>query len=164
MAITLTACTYSSCGKSFLPRSYYYPYRWNRWFLPVELPTNATAGELHRCISCNRVYCSRLTTWVEPWVIITFLHFFPRFYTVPLLVAGANFPLYAPQQPDFWVEIYFPIRRFNYTINSIQIRFVLSGNSYWFLWEMRYIVKTVSRNDWKIIIVDNYIFSIITIV
>lgn len=62
VAITLTACTYSSCRKSFLPRPYYYPYRWNRWFLPVELPTNATAGELHRCISCNRVYCSRLTT------------------------------------------------------------------------------------------------------
>lgn len=97
-SITLTVYTYSSCGKSFLPRPYYYPYRWNRWFLPVELPTNATAGELHRCISCNRVYCSRLTTWVEPWVIITFLHFFPRFYTVPLLAAGANFPLCGPQQ------------------------------------------------------------------
>lgn len=26
-------------------------------------PMQTATGELHRCISCNRVYCSRLTTW-----------------------------------------------------------------------------------------------------
>lgn len=37
--------------------------------------------ELFQRISRGRVYCTRVTTWLEQPLIITFPYFFPRFYT-----------------------------------------------------------------------------------
>lgn len=51
--------------------------------LPVGLPVSRRSNasrELYRCISCKRVYCSRVTTRLRLRLIITFLYFFPRFY------------------------------------------------------------------------------------